>query len=228
MRARIAAPGEEDGAEAARSVKAIKASFIFVIWPGSLPRSGARSLASASFYRRAGRFLPGDPGRRPQALEGRNRPFSILLGPGTACMIPEIRCITDSRVDCKVRFGRSALDQPPRRPWRPVSPRRLARRGDSRGSESDRNRPELLSKATGKSSHERNRFVQLGCTQHRSQPCYCSKDAPDPDAVIAPLIANHAMKRLAQPEEIAAAAFFLASDRPARSNRLVSHQSDRH
>jgi len=118
MRARIAAPGEGDGAEAARSVKAIKASFIFVIWPGSLPRSGARSLASASFYRRAGRFLPGDPGRRPQALEGRNRPFSILLGPGTACMIPEIRCITDSRVGCKVRFGRSALDQPPRRPWR--------------------------------------------------------------------------------------------------------------
>ena len=38
------------------------------------------------------------------------------------------------------------------------------------------------------------------------------KDAPDPDAVIAPLIANHAMKRLAQPEEIAAAALFLASD----------------
>jgi NAD(P)-dependent dehydrogenase (short-subunit alcohol dehydrogenase family) len=30
--------------------------------------------------------------------------------------------------------------------------------------------------------------------------------------VIAPLIANHAMKRLAQPEEIAAAALFLASD----------------
>ena len=51
-------------------------------------------------------------------LEGRNRPFSILLGPGAACMIPEIRCITDSRVGCKVRFGRSALDQPPRRPWR--------------------------------------------------------------------------------------------------------------
>ncbi len=46
--------------------------------------------------------------------------------------------------------------------------------------------------------------------------------------MIAPLIANHAMKRLAQSEEIAAAAFFLASDRPARSNRLVSHQSDRH
>ena len=30
------------------------------------------------------------------------------------------------------------------------------------------------------------------------------KDAPDPDAVIAPLIANHAISRLAQPEEIAA------------------------
>jgi len=38
------------------------------------------------------------------------------------------------------------------------------------------------------------------------------KDAPDPDAVIAPLIANHAIKRLAQPEEIVAAALFLASD----------------
>lgn len=38
------------------------------------------------------------------------------------------------------------------------------------------------------------------------------KDAPDPDAVIAPLIANQAMKRLAQPEESAAAALFLASD----------------
>lgn len=38
------------------------------------------------------------------------------------------------------------------------------------------------------------------------------KHAADPDAVIAPLIAHHAMKRLAQPEEIAAAALFLASD----------------
>ena len=38
------------------------------------------------------------------------------------------------------------------------------------------------------------------------------KDTPDPDAVIAPLIAAHAMKRLADPEEIAAAALFLASD----------------
>ena len=38
------------------------------------------------------------------------------------------------------------------------------------------------------------------------------KDTPDPDAVIAPLIANQAMKRLALPEEIAAAALFLASD----------------
>ena len=34
----------------------------------------------------------------------------------------------------------------------------------------------------------------------------------DPDAVIAPLVENHAMKRLVQPEEIAAAALFLASD----------------
>jgi hypothetical protein len=38
------------------------------------------------------------------------------------------------------------------------------------------------------------------------------KNAPDPDAVIAPLIASQAMKRLAQPEEIVAAALFLASD----------------
>ena len=38
------------------------------------------------------------------------------------------------------------------------------------------------------------------------------KNAPDPEAVIAPLIANQPMKRLAQPEEIAAAALFLASD----------------
>ena len=38
------------------------------------------------------------------------------------------------------------------------------------------------------------------------------KDDSDPDAVIATLIANHAMKQLAQPEEIAAAALFLASD----------------
>jgi 2-keto-3-deoxy-L-fuconate dehydrogenase len=38
------------------------------------------------------------------------------------------------------------------------------------------------------------------------------RNAPDPDAVIAPLIVNQAMKRLAQPEEIAAAALFLASD----------------
>jgi NAD(P)-dependent dehydrogenase (short-subunit alcohol dehydrogenase family) len=38
------------------------------------------------------------------------------------------------------------------------------------------------------------------------------KDAPDPGAVITPLIVNQAMKRLAQPEEIAAAALFLASD----------------
>jgi len=38
------------------------------------------------------------------------------------------------------------------------------------------------------------------------------KDAADPDAVIAPLIAHHALKRLADPEEIAAAALFLASD----------------
>jgi NAD(P)-dependent dehydrogenase (short-subunit alcohol dehydrogenase family) len=38
------------------------------------------------------------------------------------------------------------------------------------------------------------------------------KGAADPDAVIAPLVANHAMKRLADPEEIAAAALFLASD----------------
>jgi NAD(P)-dependent dehydrogenase (short-subunit alcohol dehydrogenase family) len=38
------------------------------------------------------------------------------------------------------------------------------------------------------------------------------KDASDSDAVLAPLIANHAMKRLAQPEEIAATALFLASD----------------
>lgn len=38
------------------------------------------------------------------------------------------------------------------------------------------------------------------------------KDTPDPDAVIAPLVAPHAMKRLADPKEIAAAALFLASD----------------
>jgi len=38
------------------------------------------------------------------------------------------------------------------------------------------------------------------------------KDAADPDAVIAPLVAHHAMKRLADPEEIASAALFLASD----------------
>ncbi len=38
------------------------------------------------------------------------------------------------------------------------------------------------------------------------------RNAPDPDAVIAPLIVNQAMKRLARPEEIAAAALFLASD----------------
>jgi NAD(P)-dependent dehydrogenase (short-subunit alcohol dehydrogenase family) len=38
------------------------------------------------------------------------------------------------------------------------------------------------------------------------------KHVPDPDPVIAPLISNHAIKRLAQPEEIASAALFLASD----------------
>ena len=38
------------------------------------------------------------------------------------------------------------------------------------------------------------------------------KDAADPDAVIAPLVAPQAMKRLADPEEITAAALFLASD----------------
>lgn len=38
------------------------------------------------------------------------------------------------------------------------------------------------------------------------------KNAADPDAVIAPLVAHQAMKRLADPEEIAAAALFLASD----------------
>ena len=38
------------------------------------------------------------------------------------------------------------------------------------------------------------------------------KDAADPDAVIASLVAHQAMKRLADPEEIAAAALFLASD----------------
>jgi len=38
------------------------------------------------------------------------------------------------------------------------------------------------------------------------------KDAADPDAVIAPLVAYQAMRRLADPEEIAAAALFLASD----------------
>ena len=38
------------------------------------------------------------------------------------------------------------------------------------------------------------------------------EDAPDPDAVIAPLVVHQAMKRLADPEEIAVAALFLASD----------------
>jgi NAD(P)-dependent dehydrogenase (short-subunit alcohol dehydrogenase family) len=38
------------------------------------------------------------------------------------------------------------------------------------------------------------------------------KNAANPDAVIAPLVAHQAMKRLADPEEIAAAALFLASD----------------
>ena len=38
------------------------------------------------------------------------------------------------------------------------------------------------------------------------------KDAADPDAVIAPLVAPQTMKRLADPEEITAAALFLASD----------------
>ncbi len=38
------------------------------------------------------------------------------------------------------------------------------------------------------------------------------KDAADPDAVTAPLVAHHAMKRLDDPGEIASAARFLASD----------------
>jgi meso-butanediol dehydrogenase/(S,S)-butanediol dehydrogenase/diacetyl reductase len=71
-----------------------------------------------------------------------------------------------------------------------------------------------MTKAAALDYAQQNIRVNCLCpgSTHTAQTESRLKDDPDRDAVMVPLIANHAMKRLAQPEEIAAAALFLASD----------------
>jgi NAD(P)-dependent dehydrogenase (short-subunit alcohol dehydrogenase family) len=47
--------------------------------------------------------------------------------------------------------------------------------------------------------------------------------APDPDAVLATFASIHAFKRLARPEEVAAAAVFLASDEASFTTGSAVH-----
>jgi NAD(P)-dependent dehydrogenase (short-subunit alcohol dehydrogenase family) len=72
----------------------------------------------------------------------------------------------------------------------------------------------LMTKAAALDYAQQNVRVNCLCpgSTRTAQTALRLADARDPEAVIAPLVENQAMKRLARPEEIAAVALFLASD----------------
>jgi NAD(P)-dependent dehydrogenase (short-subunit alcohol dehydrogenase family) len=72
----------------------------------------------------------------------------------------------------------------------------------------------LMTKAAALDYAQQNVRVNCLCpgSTRTAQTARRLEGARDPDAVIAPLVVNQAMKRLARPEEIAAVALFLASD----------------